>query len=92
MSKIEDKRIEKALEQYRGILDRNDMDICHSAHGRWYVSRYNTQDEQYDFFIEFQTAEQLTGILFGDSSDSQRLLDGRSSNLRTTGCIALCVR
>lgn len=61
---ILDKEIEKFIDEYRGFLLHNNIDIAKSIiDNTWFVYRYEKQYGYYEYFIRFSTVSQLIDII-----------------------------
>lgn len=59
-----DKEIEKFINEYRGFLSNNDIDVAKSSiDNTWFVYRYEKQYGYYEYFIRFSTLSQLIDII-----------------------------
>lgn len=59
-----DKEIEKFINEYRGFLSHNNIDVAKSTiDNTWFVYRYEKQYGYYEYFIRFSTVSQLIDII-----------------------------
>ena len=59
-----DKEIEKFINEYRGFLSNNNIDVAKSTiDNTWFVYRYEKQYGYYEYFIRFSTVAQLIDII-----------------------------
>lgn len=62
----EKQKIKKLLTKFKSLFEITDMDVAESMKGHWYFSRYNKDNDYYDTFVRFETAEELAEILLGE--------------------------
>ena len=60
--------IEAFIEKYKDFFMATNMDICHSIKGKWYIYAYIQEYKYYDFFVEFETLEELIDILIREQT------------------------
>lgn len=65
----EDKLIQRFVEANREFLAANKLDVAHSmVEGKWFVYSFDEQYDYYDYFHEFQTAEEMIDIILQEMS------------------------
>ncbi len=62
----EKEKIQKILEEYKGLFEVTDMDVAESIKGQWFFSRYDKEHDYYDVLARFETAKELAEIILGE--------------------------
>lgn len=62
----EKQKIKKILTEYKALFEVTDMDVAESMKGQWYFSRHNKENDYYDVFARFETAEELAELMLGE--------------------------
>ena len=60
--------IEAFLEKHEDFFMASNMDVCHSIKGKWYIYAYIKEYKYYDFFVEFETLEELIDIIIREQT------------------------
>ena len=59
-------KINRILEECKGIFEVTNMDVAKSLKGMCYFTRYDESNDEYDCFIRFETAEELAELMLGE--------------------------
>lgn len=60
--------VEAFIEKYKDFFMASNMDVCHSIKGKWYIYAYIKEYRYYDFFVEFETVEELIDIIIREQT------------------------